>query len=193
MTTITGKTLEDIQSIYHQLVMGTLSASPKETLIFSHFGDFSQTKVDSTIKVIESAIMEAGDKRQTMRKICSVLIEILQNTSLHAAKDGNNHMHGYLIIARSSNKYRILTGNLILSGDIQVLENRKKEITMMDKNAIRKLFIETLCNEDFSYKGGAGLGLLTIAKRALEEIQYSISSLNETFGYFQMEITMETE
>jgi hypothetical protein len=193
MTTITGKTLEDIQSIYHQLVLGTLSADPKETLIFSHFGDFSQTKVDSTIKVIESAIMEAGDKRQTMRKICSVLIEILQNTSLHAAKDGNNHMHGYLIIARSNNKYRILTGNLILSGDIKVLENRMKEITMMDKNAIRKLFIETLCNEDFSYKGGAGLGLLTIAKRALEEIQYSISSLNETFGYFQMEITMETE
>jgi hypothetical protein len=193
MTTITGKTLEDIQSIYHQLVLGTLSADPKETLIFSHFGDFSQTKVDSTIKVIESAIMEAGDKRQTMRKICSVLIEILQNTSLHAAKDGNNHMHGYLIIARSSNKYRILTGNLILSGDIKVLENRMKEITMLDKNAIRKLFIETLCNEDFSYKGGAGLGLLTIAKRALEEIQYSISSLNETFGYFQMEITMETE
>ncbi len=193
MTTITGKTLEDIQTIYHQLVLGTLSADPKETLIFSHFGDFSQTKVDSTIKVIESALMEAGDKRQTMRKICSVLIEILQNTSLHAAKDGNNHMHGYLIIARSSNKYRILTGNLILSGDIKVLENRMKEITMMDKNAIRKLFIETLCNEDFSYKGGAGLGLLTIAKRALEEIQYSITSINETFGYFQMEITMETE
>jgi hypothetical protein len=193
MTTIAGKTLEDIQSIYHQLVLGTLSVSPKETLIFSHFGDFSQTKVDSTIKVIESAIMEAGDKRQTMRRICSVLIEILQNTSLHAAKDGNNHMHGYLIIARSSEKYRILTGNLILSGDIKVLENRMKGITMMDKNAIRKLFIETLCNEDFSYKGGAGLGLLTIAKRSLEEIQYSISSINETFGYFQMEITMETE
>jgi hypothetical protein len=193
MTTIAGKTLEDIQSIYHQLVLGTLSAAPKETLIFSHFGDFSQTKVDSTIKLIESAIMEAGDKRQTMRRICSVLIEILQNTSLHAAKDGNNHMHAYLIIARSSDKYRILTGNLILSGDIKVLENRMKGITMMDKNAIRKLFIETLCNEDFSYKGGAGLGLLTIAKRSLEEIQYSISSINETFGYFQMEITMETE
>ena len=193
MTTIAGKTLEDIQSIYHQLVLGTLSSEPKETLIFSHFGDFSQTKVDSTIKVIESAIMEAGDKRQTMRRICSVLIEILQNTSLHAAKDGNNHMHGYLIIARSNNKYRILTGNLILSGDIKVLESRMKEITIMDKNAIRKLFIETLCNEDFSYKGGAGLGLLTIAKRSLEEIKYSISSINETFGYFQMEITMETE
>jgi Family of unknown function (DUF6272) len=193
MTTIAGKTLEDIQSIYHQLVLGTLSAAPKETLIFSHFGDFSQPKVDSTIKLIESAIMEAGDKRQTMRRICSVLIEILQNTSLHAAKDGNSHMHAYLIIARSSDKYRILTGNLILSGDIKVLENRMKGITLMDKNAIRKMFIETLCNEDFSYKGGAGLGLLTIAKRSLEEIHYSISSVNETFGYFQMEITMETE
>jgi hypothetical protein len=193
MTTIAGKTLEEIQSIYHQLVLGTLSVSPKETLIFSHFGDFSQNKVDSTIKLIESAIIEAGDKRQTMRRICSVLIEILQNTTLHASKDGNSHMHAYLIISRNINHYRIQTGNLILGSDIPVLKARMQELTSMDKNAIRKMFIETLCNEDFSYKGGAGLGLLTIAKRSIETVKYDITSIDPTFGYFQMEIYMDTE
>ncbi|MFZ4786035.1 MAG: SiaB family protein kinase [Flavobacteriales bacterium] len=193
MTTIAGKTLEEIQSIYHQLVLGTLSVSPKETLIFSHFGDFSQNKVDSTIKLIESAIIEAGDKRQTMRRICSVLIEILQNTSLHASKDGNSHMHAYLIISRNINHYRIQTGNLILASDIPVLKARMQELTSMDKNAIRKMFIETLCNEDFTYKGGAGLGLLTIAKRSIETVKYDITSIDPTFGYFQMEIYMDTE
>jgi hypothetical protein len=193
MTTIAGKTLEEIQSIYHQLVLGTLGVSPKETLIFSHFGDFSQNKVDSTIKLIESAIIEAGDKRQTMRRICSVLIEILQNTSLHASKDGNSHMHAYLILSRNNDYYRIQTGNLILASDIPVLNARMKELTAMDKNAIRKMFIETLCNEDFTYKGGAGLGLLTIAKRSIETVKFDITSIDQTFGYFQMEIHMDTE
>lgn len=193
MTTITGKTLDDIRSFYHSTVMETLQASPGETLIFSHFGDFSQPKIDSTLKLIESSILEAGDKRQTMRRINSVLIEILQNTSLHAAKDGNSRMHAYLIVSRSSDGYKIFTGNLILRNDIARLKSKMEGIVKMDKNALRKQFIETLCNEDFTYKGGAGLGLLTIAKRSKDTVEYSIHTVDELFGYFQMEILMDTE
>ncbi|MEZ4799373.1 MAG: SiaB family protein kinase [Flavobacteriales bacterium] len=193
MTAIAGKTLEEIQSIYHDLVLKTLSADTGETLVFSHFGDFSQTKVDATIKLIESSIMEAGDKRQTMRRICSVLIEILQNTSLHGAKDGNGRMHSYLILGRSAAGYHISTGNLLLKSDISRLDGKMKELVTMDKNALRKLYIETLCNEDFTYKGGAGLGLLTIAKRAKDAVKYSISNIDDNFGYFQMELIMDNE
>lgn len=193
MTAIAGKTLEEIQSIYHDLVLRTLSTDSGETLVFSHFGDFSQTKVDATIKLIESSIMEAGDKRQTMRRICSVLIEILQNTSLHGAKDGNGRMHAYLIVGRSKAGYHIYTGNLLLKSDISRLDGKMKELVTMDKNALRKLYIETLCNEDFTYKGGAGLGLLTIAKRSKDAVKYSISNIDDNFGYFQMELIMDTE
>lgn len=193
MTTITGKTLEDIRSFYHSIVMETLQSSTGETLIFSHFGDFSQPKVDSTLKLIESSILEAGDKRQTMRRINSVLIELLQNTALHAAKDGNGRMHAYLIVSRSSDGYTIYSGNLILRNDIPRLQSKLSEIVSMDKNALRKQFIETLCNEDFTHKGGAGLGLLTIAKRSKDTINYTIHPIDELFGYFQLETTMELE
>lgn len=193
MTTIAGKSLEEIQSIYHDLVLQTLNSGTGETLLFSHFGDFSQTKVDSTIKLIESSIMEAGDKRQTMRRICSVLIEILQNTSLHGAKDGNGRMHAYLILSRNSAGYRVHTGNLLLKSDLPRLQEKMTELVGMDKNALRKMYIETLCNEDFTYKGGAGLGLLTIAKRAKDEVKYRIQPLDENFGYFQMDVLMDNE
>lgn len=193
MTTITGKTLEDIRTFYHSLVMETLQSSNGEMLLFSHFGDFSQPKVDSTLKLIESSILEAGDKRQTMRRINSVLIELLQNTSLHAAKDGNGRMHAYLIVSRSKAGYQIYSGNLILKNDIPRLESKLSEIVSMDKNALRKQFIETLCNEDFTHKGGAGLGLLTIAKRSKDSVHYSIHSIDDLFGYFQMEISMDIE
>lgn len=193
MTAIAGKSLEEIQSIYHDLVLKTLNLGTSETLLFSHFGDFSQTKVDSTIKLIESSIMESGDKRQTMRRICSVLIEILQNTSLHGAKDGNGRMHAYLILSRNATGYRVHSGNLLLQSDIPRLQQKMTDLVSMDKNALRKMYIETLCNEDFTYKGGAGLGLLTIAKRAKDAVKYNIHSLNESFGYFQMEVLMDNE
>lgn len=193
MTVITGKSLSEIQAHYHSVVSSILEHSEAETLLFSHFGDFIQPKVDSTIKILESAIIEQGDKRQVMRRVCSVLIEVLQNTALHSAKDASNRMHSYLVVAKAENIYKIYSGNLILQSDRERLETKMSELVQMDKNSLRKMFIETLCNEDFTYKGGAGLGLLTIAKRSKEEVKFAIHQIDELFGYFQMEIIMDAE
>ncbi len=193
MTVITGKSLSDIQAHYHSVVASVLENSETETLLLSHFGDFIQPKVDSTIKILESTIIEQGDKRQVMRRVCSVLIEVLQNIALHSAKDANGRMHSYLVVVKAENNYKIFCGNLILQSDRERLSTKMAELVHMDKNSLRKMFIETLCNEDFTYKGGAGLGLLTIAKRSKEEVKYAIHEIDELFGYFQMEIVMDGE
>jgi len=62
----------------------------------------------------------------------------------------------------------------------------------MDSNALRKLYIETLCNDEFSDKGGAGLGLLTVAKKAEDKIIYNFHSVDSSFNYFVMEVGMST-
>jgi hypothetical protein len=187
MTSVTGQTLLDIQSDYHGLVSRILLGNTQETLLFSHFGEFNQQKIDNVLKIVEAGIIDLGDKRQSMKRFCSVLIEALQNMSLHAAKDSSNKMHAYCVITRSNTGYRLFTGNLILSEDMDGLDSRLVELNSMDKNTLRKLFIETLCNEDFTNKGGAGLGLLTIAKRSTDALKYSIKQINKDFGYFQME------
>lgn len=191
MTSVTGQTLLDIQSDYHGLISRILLGNTGETLLFAHFGEFNQPKIDNVLKLVEAGILDLGDKRQAMKRFCSVLIEALQNMSLHSAKDSSNKMHAYCVITRSENGYRLFTGNLILSEDADDLEARMVELTSMDKNSLRKQFIETLCNEDFTNKGGAGLGLLTIAKRSTDTVKYSIKQISKDFGYFQMEADLE--
>ena len=193
MTSITGQKLEGLKAVYHDLIGKIVHSGTSETLLLSHFGDFNQVKNESTLKVTESMILEAGDKRQTMKRFCSLMIEVLQNISLHGARDRSGHMHAYLVVARSKQAYRLMTGNLVLSGDIPILEKRMHELNSLDKNALRKLYIETLCNEEFSYKGGAGLGLLTIAKRADEKLKYEVQKVDENFGYFQLEVAMTND
>ncbi|MCC6600128.1 MAG: hypothetical protein IT223_05590 [Crocinitomicaceae bacterium] len=100
----------------------------------------------------------------------------------------NGRMYAYCIISLSEEYYKLYTGNLVLAVDASCLESRLKNLIGMDINEIRKTFIETLCNDDFDMKGGAGLGLLTIAKRAKEKIQYRLSSLDEHLSYYQLEV-----
>jgi anti-sigma regulatory factor (Ser/Thr protein kinase) len=193
MTSITGPTLRDLKADYHGILSRLLLQSAEESVLFSHFGDINQSKTEQILNIAQASILEQGDKRQAMKRICSVLIEALQNIGLHAAHDSSGHMYAYCIITRGDDYYRLLTGNLILSEDVESLRSKMRDITAMDKNALRKQFIETLCNEDFTFKGGAGLGLLTIAKRAQSDLEYAIRTLSSDFGYFQLETTLAVE
>lgn len=190
MTSIIGQKLETLKTIYHDLVGTVIFPSSDESLLFSHFGDFDQAKNDNTLKMVESAILESGDKRQAMKRICSLLIEMLQNMSLHGARDRDGHMHAFLIVSKGKKSYKLFSGNLVLVEDLNSLDERMKELLKLDENELRKLYIEILCNEEFSHRGGAGLGLITIAKRAQQMLKYNLHRLDENFGYFQIEVEL---
>lgn len=190
MTSITGQKLDTLKGVYHDLISSVIHSSLNETLLFSHFGDFDQAKNDNTLKMVESVILDSGDKRQTMKRVCNLLIEMLQNMSLHGARDRSGHMHSFLIVSKTKKSYKLLTGNLVLAGDVDALQSRMDSLLKLDENALRKLYIEILCNEEFSHKGGAGLGLVTVAKKAEQNLKYNIHPLDENFGYFEMNVEL---
>ncbi len=190
MTSITGQKLDTLKGIYHDLISSVVHSSSNETLLFSHFGDFDQVKNDNTLKMVESVILDSGDKRQAMKRVCNLLIEMLQNMSLHGARDRSGHMHAFLIVSKTNKSYKLFTGNLVLAGDVDSLQHRMQSLSKLDENALRKLYIEILCNEEFSHKGGAGLGLVTVAKKAEQNLKYNIHPLDENFGYFEMNVEL---
>lgn len=191
MTTVAGKILDQIQAVYHSILESVVRSGGSENLVFSHFGDLNQNKVDSTLQLVESAIMEAGDKRQTVKRFCTILIEMLQNVSLHGSRDSSGHMHSYIVVTRSSENYRLCSGNLIPRLDAEQLRDRVDEVNALDEAELRKVFIETLCNEDLSHKGGAGLGLLTVAKRIDGKIKFDIIKVSDQLSYIAMEVNMK--
>jgi hypothetical protein len=67
------------------------------------------------------------------------------------------------------------------------------DLSRMDKADLRRTYIETLCDDDFSTKGGAGLGLLTIAKRADQGLSYTIHAHDALMSYFQLSVVLENE
>tara|TARA_B100000768_G_scaffold179678_1_gene197882 strand:- start:3133 stop:3726 length:594 start_codon:yes stop_codon:yes gene_type:complete len=179
--------LESIKHRYLELVSSDLS---KKTVLISHFGDLSGVKIESLLKITEETILETGSKRQIMRSICSLLIEALQNIANHSAKDQNGKANSFVIIEHCDFNFTIKTGNLISANEIITLEQKLNTINRLNQNELKKRYIETLCNDNFNQKGGAGLGFLTMAKKIDGFLDYQILNVTKNLAYFTLSLSI---
>jgi hypothetical protein len=182
MAALSKATTNDIKNFFN-LILSEVNDSPSEQLVLAHWGDFTPGKVDAAIRMIESSMMESGLKRTTIKRFNNVLIECLQNISNHSAVDQFGRMNSFAVVTANSDCHHLICANLILAQDAGSISKKIDRLNQLDKDSLRKLFIETLSNDDFTRKGGAGLGLMTIAKKLDEPIAYQIKDLNEHFAY----------
>lgn len=189
-TVIKGQKLSELKSIYHDAISRIVSSDNNDLLLFNHFGNFTSSKIENTLKIVESLMLDTGEKRQTIKKFYSLLVEILQNISLHAARDRDDQIHAFVAISKKTHSYSLITGNLILKEDSPQLIDKLKELNRLSPEELRKLYIDTLCNEEYSKKGGAGLGLLTVAKRITGKIEFEVFPVDNSFDYIVMNLEM---
>jgi len=164
------------------------SNSADRELVVLHYGTFTDVKINSFLKIVEDSILEIGSKRQIMRRICSLLVETLQNTFNHSIKDNKGNRNSALCITHDKDNFHLSTGNLISAEDIVPLTQKLSSINGMTPNELRKLYIETLCNDNFNQKGGAGLGFLTMAKKIEGKIGYEFINVDQKSAYFILDL-----
>ncbi len=184
MNYLSKEVANEIQGLYKQLYLDKLQGEQPEVILFSHFGELNQKKTEHILPLINELILENGIKRKIMKRISSVMVENLQNVAIHGAKDINGNQNSLLIVSRKEDSIRVTTGNVILDEDAAPLDFKLSNINKLNKEEVRRLYIETLCNEDFSIKGGAGLGLLTMAKKAVAPLEYTITPISHGHSYF---------
>jgi len=189
MTAHIERSLQSISGYYRSALEGPLAR--QEAIVLSHFGEFNQAKIDHLMRVVESSVLEQGDKRQAMKRVYGVMVEILQNMSIHSTRDASGRMFGFVVLSRTNTQYHIDSGNLMLEVGREDLTQRLSSLNAMDINQVRRAYVDTLCNEDFTDKGGAGLGMLTVAKRAAGPIDFEIHSIQMPFAYVRMRVALD--
>ncbi len=187
---MTGITQIPLESIKHRYVELFSSDLVDKAILISHFGNFTENKINSLLKLTEETILESKCKRQVMRRICSLIVEALQNISNHSSKDKQDNSHSHFILEHTPHNFIIKTGNLVAASEIIALEQKLNSINRLNENELRKLYIETLCNDNFNDKGGAGLGFLTMAKKINGPLDYQIFNVDKKLSYFSLSLSI---
>jgi len=185
MNEFSNKVVEVCNSRY-QTIYCNYSNKSGEKIVSSHFGEFSQELVNSTSNGIEEMMIEAGDKKSTIKRMFSILVEALQNIRLHGEKNSDGKQISFLIIAKEKDDYLITIGNLV--SNTNKIANRIDQLNALNQKEIKDLYMKVLTNGTVSNKGGAGLGFITMAMKSKNNLSYKLEEINKALSFFTLEI-----
>jgi len=165
--------------------------------VIIHFkGQLQFDNIGELIHVLKDKMRIRKISYAVYKKILMLMIELLENIIRYRENfDGNTKiLENYppeFEISVDRNIYIIKSSNPILKSDMSTLEKRLTELNSLDKESIRKLYKATITDGKFSEKGGAGLGIIEMAKMSDEKLTYSFTEIDKNFSYYLLKLVVK--
>ncbi|HCC30807.1 MAG TPA: hypothetical protein DEQ03_12275, partial [Marinilabiliales bacterium] len=140
----------------------------KDNLSYIYRGIFSQSITDGILSLTESNLDKQGEDSKIKKRVFTIMVEGLQNITRHQETDDDAYVNetGIFIIQDVKSRYYITTGNPILKKNIPNLENQLNKINSLDAEELKLYYKKVLNDNIISDKGGAGLGLIEMARKS---------------------------
>jgi hypothetical protein len=177
-------------------IYATFRDMDRDDIILSFKGDITKDLLSSVFQIMETRIEHENDDQRRKKKFYSVLVECLQNMYHHMEAlqevhaDGATEFSGsgIFMIGRSGEGYRILTGNHIQTGKTVRLREKIDHINSLTPAELKAYYLEALSSTDYSEKGGAGLGIIEIARKSGNPIEYQFRDITPDYSFFTLSV-----
>jgi hypothetical protein len=125
------------------------------------------------------------------KRLFMFVLESLQNVSRHS--DRSHHADMSLVVySKTNNGYSVTTGNVLPADSINDLKQKLDMINNLEPNEIRKVYRQMLSTAELSNKGGAGLGLIEMAKITGNKLDYDFVPIGNDYSYFILSKTVDS-
>jgi hypothetical protein len=137
--------------------------------------------------------LEADDRPMNeVSTVFSIFIEQTQNIKNYCSRVQEHslfeeiHQSSIVTIGKTAEGNYVQSGNLLLSNDAEQLKTRIDLLVGLDKTELKKLYKEKLKQELPSDSTGAGLGLIEIARKATQPLEYFVTPIDSTVSFFTL-------
>ena len=159
-----------------------------ERLMFVYRGEISERNSLSLITLIENEMKSDSYGLAGRKRLFMFVLESIQNIIKHGDRD---HADMSLVTyAKTGEGYSITTGNIVEAGHVKDLESRLVQINGSDDKEIKAQYLEILNKSELSIKGGAGLGLLEMAIKTGNRLDYDFIPFDDKHTYFLLNKTV---
>jgi len=172
-----------------------LKTSCKDIILY-HKGALSYDTIGELISDLKAKMRGHYKQFGLYKRILTLMIESLENivrynNSISAEPKLLKKYPPEFIICYNKDNYSIETANIIHNSDIPILEERIEMLKNMSPAEIKELYKVTITNGKFSEKGGAGLGIIEMAKIADDRIDGYFSAIDTDYSYFILRLVIK--
>jgi hypothetical protein len=180
----------NIQNVYQ-----LFSNLHNDNLSFVYQGSFNDEITERIIDISESTIAARHEQQKISNKVSFLLAECFQNVIRHgdlAMKSVSPDSTGIFVTRNIGKSYYISSANLIANKDVEDLRGKLEQLNLMTPEELKKLYLDVLAHNEISNKGGAGLGLIEMARKSGQKLEFEFEQVDKEFSYFYLQIKLKT-
>jgi len=174
--------IKSVLTLYDELVNNGIS--------LVYLGELNHEITKMFTSMAESEMERNSEEKQIKKVVYHSMVETLQNMSKHSDEIANptNLGKGLFMVGKKEDTYYIITSNKISNDKVADLKEALDEVNESTVEQLREMFKKQLRYGKLSNKGGAGLGLIDIARKTEEKLDYQFIPINDYSHLFILKV-----
>lgn len=160
-------------------------------------GNIVDEVTDKIIDLSENYLSGEKDFEKSKKKISFLLAECFQNIIRHQVKAQPEKSlepdKGFFLLRNIQGLLLITSGNLIKNQEIANLKASLDKVNSMDPENLKEMYLTILAGGVISAKGGAGLGLIEIARKSGQKIEFVFEDFNHSYAIFYSQVMLKPQ
>jgi len=161
-----------------------------EHLMFAYRGEVNGENSVMLLTLLDKEMELSEFGTQGRKRLFMFVLENLQNISRHGTSTDYDNM-SLVVYTKTDDGYTVTTGNAIDVKEVAELRANLENINKLDPDKIREVYREMLKDSDMSHKGGAGLGLMEMARKTGNKLDFDFIPINDGYSYFILSKTVD--
>lgn len=159
-----------------------------------YLGEFSHDITKMFTSMAESDMEKNSEERSVQRKVYHVMVETLQNMNKHSDEIKERNIgNGLFIIGKKHDTYYVITSNKVAKNHKDHLESALISVNSASPQELKEMYKRQIKEGSLSNKGGAGLGLIDIARKTGETLNYQFLQLDEESFFFILKVEINSK
>ncbi len=186
---------ENINKEHIKLVYDLSKSISEDYFEYFYRGNFTTDITQNIMSLTDGKFTQDKDTKKIKKRISFIMIECLQNITRHQTKPRNISVEdtGLFALQKTEDKVLITTSNIVSNKQRNELEKYLDEITSLSIEKLKDTYKKILANGAISKKGGAGLGLISMARRTGGRLHYKFRRINDKYSYFYLQNILYTK
>jgi hypothetical protein len=168
----------------------------EKVTIIDYRGTIHYDTIGELIHQFKNHVPILGIQIGTYKKVLLVMIESLENIMKYRESPTNANgsevaFTPLFSIKKEGDRYFVNSSNTLEFKNMEALREKLVYLNTLDQQGLKEYYKETITNGQFSQQGGAGLGLIEMAKISGNKIEYVFQQVDDKYVTFNLKITVD--
>lgn len=173
---------------WYKAIHSGMDSAVEGDVIFEHRGTVQHSDIERLMTDAEAWSLAKNDSKLLRKRLVNVLMEALENLSRHVERTQGPTV--LAMLTRTKDRYRLLIGNAVPLATAEVLLSRVEVLGRMRPEELKEHNMLLLQSEGRTSQGGAGLGLVTMARKCNGNIVANSYAMDEHSALFALELSV---